>query len=303
MCSESFSPKFAVVLAAYNGLNWIDEQLDSILNQRGVDVVVFVSVDPSVDGTAAHVATISKSDARIVILPTKGKFGGAARNFYRLLCDVDLSAVDYLAFADQDDIWHTDKLLRAYKQLHEHGYAAYSGNVTAFWPDGRQQLIDKAQSQRRYDFLFEAAGPGSTYVFDISLAQSLQKFVVAHRDEVDRVALHDLFFYAFARSKHYRWYIDPHPGLLYRQHDENQLGANAGFIAFKARIWSIASGWYRGEVVKIASLCCSTDDPFNQAFGVGGWRSRWFVMARIGQCRRRLRDRVVLFFCCMFGLF
>lgn len=41
----------AVLLATYNGIQYIEEQLNSILNQSNVNVVVFISDDLSTDGT------------------------------------------------------------------------------------------------------------------------------------------------------------------------------------------------------------------------------------------------------------
>jgi len=301
--SGDLIPKFAVVLAAFNGISWLDEQLDSILAQRGVQVQIFVSIDPSTDGTEQHVAARAMRDPRVVMLPEQGKFLNAARNFYRLVCDLQLDGFDYLAFSDQDDIWLVDKLLRAHTLLQQGDYAAYSSNVTAFWPDGREQLIDKSQPLRGKDFLFEAAGPGSTYVFNQTLAQNLQNFIIANRKVVDHIALHDWFFYAFSRSRFYHWFIDSRSGVMYRQHAENHLGVNAGITAFKDRFKKISSGWYRNEVAKIARLCCHQDDLFYRGVSSAGWRSRLFVMRHIDQCRRRWLDRAVLFFCCLFGLF
>lgn len=301
--SNPSEPYFAIGLAAFNGSLWLDDQLDSILAQRGVRVQIFVSVDPSEDGTEELVAARAIRDTRVVKLPHSGSFQNAARNFYRLLCDINLDGFDFFALSDQDDIWLPDKLLRASVLIKQGEYSAYSSNVTAFWPDGRQQFIDKAQAMRQYDFLFEAAGPGSTYVFDVTLAQAMHQFVVSQRNEVDKVSLHDWFFYAFARSGGYRWLIDSRPSLLYRQHAANHLGVNTGLVAYKDRFKGIFSGWYRAEVLKITKLCCSQDNPFSRALNVGGWRSRLFVMRHIGQCRRRWFDRVILFLCCLLGLF
>ncbi len=39
---SSVFPRVAVLLAAYNGMEWIEEQLDSILNQINVSVTVFI---------------------------------------------------------------------------------------------------------------------------------------------------------------------------------------------------------------------------------------------------------------------
>ena len=47
----SSNSSVAVLLAAYNGIRWINEQINSILNQKYVNVVVYISVDISSDGT------------------------------------------------------------------------------------------------------------------------------------------------------------------------------------------------------------------------------------------------------------
>ncbi len=43
--------KIAVLLAAYNGMEWIEEQIASILSQKGVSIKIFISVDLSSDRT------------------------------------------------------------------------------------------------------------------------------------------------------------------------------------------------------------------------------------------------------------
>ncbi|MCV5197981.1 hypothetical protein OFM41_31575, partial [Escherichia coli] len=78
---------------------------------------------------------------------------------------------------------------------------AYSSNIIAFWEDGRKCLIDKAQKQVKYDYLFEAAGPGCTYVLTNELCDSFKKFYLKHSDEVGKVTLHDWMIYAYARNR------------------------------------------------------------------------------------------------------
>jgi rhamnosyltransferase len=43
--------RVAVLMATYNGEVWLQEQIDSILEQKDVDVTLFVSDDSSADGT------------------------------------------------------------------------------------------------------------------------------------------------------------------------------------------------------------------------------------------------------------
>ena len=291
-------PKISVLLAAYNGMQWIEEQLTSILDQIAVDVTVYVSIDPSTDGTEAWCVTFAAAHPNIIILPEVGKFGGAARNFFRLIRDVDYSTYDFIAFADQDDIWHADKLLRATTAIQSRQVDAYSSNVTAFWPDGRVHLLDKAQPQVAWDFLFEAAGPGCTYVFSRALADSLKASMLANWPQLQAVTLHDWYCYAFVRSHDYRWYIDPLPSMSYRQHENNQVGANKGLSPLIARYKTIHDGWWFKQVQTIACLVGLGSDPF-----VKTWlRLRRRELVRLSfkslQCRRRGRDKFFFFFIC-----
>jgi len=186
-------PKVAVLLAAYNGTQWIEEQLASILGQSGVDVSVHISIDPSTDGTETWCEAYAAAHPQVFILPAAGKFGGASRNFFRLIRDVDFSSYDFIALADQDDIWHTDKLQRATSKIDTRQADCFSSNVTAFWDDGRTHLLDKAQSQVAWDYLFEAAGPGCTYVFNKRFASALKASVIADWEKVQDVRLHDWY--------------------------------------------------------------------------------------------------------------
>ena len=285
-------PKVAVCLTVYNGTQWISEQMDSILGQVGVAVTVFVSVDRSEDGSEAWVNQKSAGDSRIKALPHGVQFGGAARNFFRILHEVDFSAFDYVSFADQDDIWLPEKLLHAHQKLHSTGADAYSSNVVAFWPDGRKVVINKSQPQREWDFLFEAAGPGCTYVMRRELVFAMQALFKKRWDAIQQIGLHDWFTYAFARAHGYQWVIDDQAEILYRQHENNQLGVNAGFTAFIWRVRKIISGWGLHQAALIAGLVGQGDTPFVRRWSQGSRLGMLWLAFQSGQCRRRPRDRL-----------
>jgi len=292
-------PTIAVILAAYNGSIWIQEQIDSIFAQEGVDVRLFVSVDASSDGTEALVDRLAAEDGRIVVLPHGQRFGGAAPNFYRLVKDVDFAAFDYIALADQDDIWLKNKLSRACAVLTAAGADAYSSNATAFWPDGRQMLIEKSQPQVKWDFLFEAAGPGCTYVFSRKLAVKIQEHLMLKWSEVQSIGLHDWLFYAYARASGYQWVIDDFSGILYRQHAHNQVGVNAGMKAFLHRFTKIINGWGFIQASKISQAVGLADNPFVSRWSRGSRTGLLYLGLHFYQCRRRLRDQVFFFFSCV----
>lgn len=292
-------PSIAVCLAAFNGIGWLSEQLDSILIQTGVTVTVFISVDRSSDGTEEWIDQVTKSNSNIVVLPHGEQFGGAARNFFRLMCSVDLSLFDYVSFADQDDIWLPDKLLRAHEMLSSTEADAYSSNVTAFWPDRRQVLIEKSQPQQRWDFLFEAAGPGCTYVMRKELALAFQALLKTRWSESQQVGLHDWFVYAFARAHGYRWVIDDFAGMLYRQHENNQVGVNKGWRALRHRADKVLGGWGLAQSALIAELVGLGNDPFVTRWTGGGRAGLLWLACHAWQCRRRLRDKLLFALSCL----
>lgn len=292
-------PRFAICLAAYNGVRWFPEQMETILGQRAVHVTVFVSVDSSVDGSEDWVDDLSISDERIKVLPHGEHFGGAALNFFRILHEVDFSNFDYISFSDQDDIWLPDKLQHAHEMLLQTQADAYSSNVMAFWPDGRKVLVEKSQKQVQWDFLFEAAGPGCTYVMRKELACAIQALLRNRWADVQQVGLHDWLVYAFARANGYRWVIDDYPGMLYRQHEKNQVGVNLGWRALRHRAHKILSGWGLSQSILIAELVGVRNDFFVRRWSDGGRMEMFWLACHAWQCRRRLRDKVLFAISCL----
>ena len=296
---SELQPKLCVLMAVFNGARWVPQQLETILKQFGVSVSVMVSVDPSADGSESLISMIAASDCRVFLLPTGEKFGGAGANFYRLLRDVDMSGFDYICYADQDDLWNPDKLWRAHCLMTENDAGGYSSNVMAFWSDGRTKPVDKAHPQRQWDFLFEAAGPGCTYVMRQDLALAVQNLVRSRWDAVRAVALHDWLSYAFARANLYKWVIDPNVGMLYRQHAANQVGVNAGWRAFKYRVGKVLGGWGTAQAATIASLVGLDNSPFVRRWKSCGRVGMLWLAFNANQCRRRRRDRVLFALSCV----
>jgi rhamnosyltransferase len=299
MHTPDSQPRVLILLAAFNGTPFLPSQMASILAQRAVSVKVVLSIDRSSDGTEAWAAQVAQQDARVSVLPTGQVFGGAAPNFFRLLRDANLANCDFVALADQDDLWHPGKLARACQQLQQTGTAGYSGNVTAFWPGGQERLIDKAQPQQTWDFLFEGPGPGCTFVLAQPLALALQAWVRQQAQRLEPVDFHDWLIYAWARARGYEWLIDAQPHLHYRQHAHNQLGANAGLRPLLHRARQMGNGWWLGQAILFARLLQLQEHPFVAPW-LQGQRSGLLQLAlRAGQCRRRPRDQLLFFLSCL----
>lgn len=288
-------PYCAVLLAAYNGERWIEEQIDSILSQVGVKVKLFVSIDASNDSTFYICEKIANSDPRLILLPYGQSFGGAGPNFYRLISEVEPDKFDIFAFSDQDDIWYSTKLQTAWQQISERGFDVFSSDVLAFWKDGRQELIKKSFPQVEFDYFFEAAGPGCTYVLSASVFRSVRTFISKDVRDCQQVELHDWLIYAYCRYHGYKWIIYDQPTMLYRQHEGNQVGTNNNLKAYLKRFKKLKNHWYRDEVRKV--FLAVTDESCEAFF------KKHSPFFHINKLRRRTRDRIAFLFAYILGAF
>ncbi|MFM5741630.1 glycosyltransferase [Aeromonas veronii] len=294
--------KVGVLLAAFNGESWLAEQVLSILEQKCVDVHLYISLDKSDDSSMSICNKFCLEYKNVTLLPYGATFGGAGKNFYRLFIDVDISDYDFIALSDQDDIWNPDKLISSVDILS--GYDGYSSNVIAFWEDGREILINKAQEKKEWDYLFEAAGPGCTYVLRRDVAIKFKTWLIERYDKINNdVELHDWLIYAFCRHFGYRWFIDPRPGMRYRQHANNQVGTNNNISAAKKRLLLIKRKWYRNQVTKIAEHL-ELQNHSMVKYGLNkGYIGNLYLLFNVNQLRRRLRDRIALSFALLFNIF
>lgn len=286
-------PHVRVLLATYNGAAWLDEQLHSIAHQEGVRVTLVASDDRSSDSTVALLQRWA-STASLEVLPAASeRLGSAHRNFLRLIRDADPLDADFVALADQDDIWLPGKLLRGIECLNALGTQGYSSNVTAFWPDGSRRLIDKAQPQRALDHLFESPGPGCTFVLPRDVFLQLKAFVEERFDRLQSIWVHDWLIYAFVRSRGGRWHIDSQPLMRYRQHGRNEIGVNAGWRAAMNRWKLVRSGAYRRDILAIAEATGITH-PVVESLRRLNMFDRIGLILRVRAFRRRFSECLIL---------
>lgn len=238
-------PKVAVLLAAYNGEKYIQEQIESIVNQVDVDIYIYISIDASTDRTLEICQQLQKIYKNIFIINDgKKRFGSAGKNFYYLIKNIDFEEFDFIALSDQDDIWKPSKIIRGIQVLEKEQASGYSSDVECFWDDGsrKNKIIKKSYPQKKYDYYFEPAGPGCTYILTKNFATILKGKI----SNLNHLPFHhDWYIYAFARKNNFIWHIDNMPNIYYRQHKKNQVGANIGFINKLQRIKIIKDGVYR----------------------------------------------------------
>ncbi|PTP86652.1 glycosyl transferase [Vibrio splendidus] len=294
--------KVCVLLAAYNGERFISEQIDSILKQEDVDIDIFISLDKSEDTSMKLLLDISSNYSNIKILPYGDRFGGAAPNFYRLILEAPIHEYDYVSLADQDDIWLPKKISSAIHEMERSKCDGYSSNVTAFWSDGRTSLVKKSEPQVEFDFLFESAGPGCTFVLSNDLCRDFKKCLGDNIENL-KIEYHDWFIYAFARLNGYKWLISNESNMMYRQHESNQIGANSGLKSIVKRFSLIRSGWYREQIKLIIKSTPKSHVAIYPYIFEGGYREKLKLAFNFRKLRRNKKESYWLMLMIVLGCF
>lgn len=104
----------AILMATYNGAEFINAQIDSILEQSAQNWELFIHDDGSTDGTRKIVETYaSRYPSKIHVLSGISN-GNAKKNFFYLMENVNSQ---YIMFADQDDFWKKNKVSVTYGKM------------------------------------------------------------------------------------------------------------------------------------------------------------------------------------------
>lgn len=250
-------PKVLVLLATYNGAKYLEEQIDSILSQQGVSVSVTVSDDASTDGTLSFLQEHYGGRSNVQVMSSECASGSAGANFRRLFLAREIQSFEWIALADQDDVWLPEKLKAAIQQLEANKAVGYSSTVEAFWADGRSALLTQSKSIRTADFLFEGAGQGCTFVLRGDFFNRVCEFCRAHSTTIEKLHYHDWLIYLLARAWQKDWYFDSTPWLRYRQHAANEIGARGNIAAIRRRLRLIRSGWYSRQICAASEIYLS----------------------------------------------
>jgi glycosyltransferase involved in cell wall biosynthesis len=95
----------SILVPVFNGEQFIDRTLDSLLAQTHRNFEIVVVDDGSTDGTPAILTARAKADSRIRIFYTERKGPPGARNHA-----ARQASGDFIAPCDSDDLWHPQKL-------------------------------------------------------------------------------------------------------------------------------------------------------------------------------------------------
>ncbi len=224
--SAARTPTVAILLSTYNGAQFLDDQLESLLRQTVADWVLYWRDDGSSDATQDIMRRFMAGPGAgrchaVLDPPGRLRPTGSFMALLRAAVKTDVAAV---AFADQDDVWLPEKLARA---------------VAALQPDprpalycSRQLLVDEALrhiglSARLHQppgfpaALTQNVATGCTLV----LNQAAARLVAGSHPPP--ATLHDWWSYLVVAAHGGRLVADAPPTVRFRQHGGNAVGAPA----------------------------------------------------------------------------
>ena len=233
-------PHVTILLASYNGEKFIEEQLQSILEQDHKDWSLIVSDDGSTDCTTTIVKRIIDDNPTKDIQLVAGPRRGSNVNFQSLLQYV-LSHSDFVAFADQDDVWFPFKIARAVAKLSAKQGPALYGSASIVVDHSLRR--GKHPTRRTYVPSFQNALVQNIYAGN-SCVLNKSGFELVKQMRTCGV-MFDWFLYQLLAGAGGELIYDTEPSLIYRQHGRNQIGANQGWAARFNRFKKMQAGKYR----------------------------------------------------------
>ncbi|TKB47444.1 glycosyltransferase family 2 protein [Thalassotalea mangrovi] len=105
MDKNNTQPLVSIITPVYNGEEYLPKTVASLLGQDYENIELILVNDGSSDGSARLLESLRNQDPRIKVFHQENAGVGATRNFA-----VSQACGDFLAFCDQDDIWHQTKL-------------------------------------------------------------------------------------------------------------------------------------------------------------------------------------------------
>jgi glycosyltransferase involved in cell wall biosynthesis len=211
--------KVNVLMSTYNGEKFLREQIDSVIDQTGVDVSLLVRDDGSKDHTTS-ILNDYKGEGKLDWYKSDNL--GPALSFMHLLRDSN--DADYYAFCDQDDFWQKDKLQTAAGMLETtDGPALYFSRTQL--TDAELHPTSIVEIDPRLTFgesLVYEFVPGCTMVLNRKLRDMVNKYMPAY------LPMHDVWVYSVALAVGSAIFFDKTPHILYRQHTSNTIGQGRG---------------------------------------------------------------------------
>lgn len=293
-----------ILLACYNGKEYLPAQLDSILAQNTQAAFsVLIRDDGSTDGSWEVLEDYAgRYPERITLLPKTQPTGSAKGNFFALLDAVrekDLCRPgDYLMFSDQDDVWLPDKVERTLALMEQ----TQGGPAVPALVHGNLKVVDKDLKVLNPSFFaFQGISPQRCSLTNLLVQNCITGctmminqplFALADKTPPE-CAMHDWWLGLLAACFGKIGYTIE-PLMLYRQHGDNSVGAkdirDLSFYTHKLSQKEQIQKNYREMFAQAEFLCREYEDKLSDQ--QKEILQAWYTipkLGRFGKARRILQ--------------
>lgn len=235
------TPSVAILLSTFNGAKYLDELINSLLEQEDIDLHIIIRDDGSSDETKVLLSHFEAKSEKIYLLRNDFENLGPSESFHLLLkYAVELNSFEYFAFADQDDIWLPRKVIKGIEFIIDHALTLeepilYASEVTPIAAGGNI-LKYKKESNLSFGYrnsLVENSAVGTTILLNSISARIL----IANRPYLK--VSYDAWYYLVI-SYIGSTYFDKSSYILYRRHTLTHTKYSTGVIK-KDRIFRFLS--------------------------------------------------------------
>lgn len=154
--------KVSIIMPAYNCAKFIDEAVQSVINQTYKDWELIVVDDCSSDDTYEILSKYACEDSRIHLLKNEQNSGAAvARNHA-----IEVAGGRYLAFLDSDDVWKSTKLEKQIEYMEKNGYLFTCTSYDKINADSEQLGIIVKSLSIDYEGLLRRCPGNSTVIYN-----------------------------------------------------------------------------------------------------------------------------------------
>ena len=217
-----------ILMAVYNGADFVAEQIDSILQQSEKDWRLIIQDDCSTDATMGILEKYAAQYSEKIVLKRRTFNSGAAdSNFFSML---PYAENEYIMFCDHDDVWLPDKLEKTLHKMHElerdakgkpllvHTDLKVVNGSLQVMADSmfRLQNLDSSGTDMRR-LLVQNIVTGCTMMVNKTLLQMVGS-------PPRHAVMHDWWFALIASCFGTIGFVEE-ATILYRQHGKNEVGA------------------------------------------------------------------------------
>lgn len=219
-----------ILMATYNGMPYLREQIESIIGQTYADWNLLISDDCSSDETVAVIEEYVQRDSRIKLVSSESRYGCAKSNFINL---VKYSSAEYAMFCDQDDVWLPNKIeltigcMHELEKSHERAAALLVFTDMFVVDENLSVIADSFEALSNIDpervlfrqLLAQSVGAGCTMMINRVLIGLLNE-----SSDVENMIMHDWWASLIAACFGSIGHVAVSTSL-YRQHSDNSVGA------------------------------------------------------------------------------